>query len=140
MMNKLYKPIIFLILIIFNFGCRVEIIEPYNPAGNKNVPVKAEKENYFNIAINADRLSTEMNFDANFSSENNVLSFKANDKRSGTCRIQVISSENKTLYSAIIEIRDIDIRQRINQGVPSIIRIVCDNFTEKLQIVIHKTF
>ncbi len=139
-MKRILLSIIFiLILLLLNISCRVDIIEPNNPAGNKNIPVKEGKENYFNLAINADRLSTEMNFDANFSSENNSVSLKVNDRQSGTCTLRVISSENKTLYSAIIEINDLDIRQRINQGIPSKIRLICDNFTGKIKIVINKS-
>lgn len=139
-MKRILLRIIFIfILLLLNISCRVDIIEPNNPAGNKNIPVKEGKENYFNLAINADRLSTEMNFDANFSSENNSISLKVNDRQSGTCTLRVISSENKTLYSAIIEINDLDIQQRINQGIPSTIRLICDNFTGKIKIVINKS-
>lgn len=139
MKRILLSTIFLLIFVLCNISCRVDIIEPNNPAGNKNIPVKEAKENYFNVAINADRLSTEINFDTNFSSENNIISLKVNDKQSGTCTLSIISSENKILFSAVIEINDLDIRQRINQGIPSKIRLICDNFTGKIKIVIIKS-
>ncbi len=126
-------------LLLINISCRVDIIEPNNPAGNKNIPVREGKENYFNVAINADKLTTEMNFDANFSSEVNSILLKVNDKQSGTCTLRIISSDNRILYSSIIEISDIDVRQRINQGIPSKIRLIYDNFTGKIKIVISKS-
>jgi hypothetical protein len=127
------------ILILVYNGCRVDIIEPNNPAGNKNFPVKEGKENYFNIAINAEKLTTEMNFDTYFSSEQNMISLKVNDKQSGSCTLKIISTENKILYSSIIEISEINIRQRINQGIPSKVRLTCDNFTGKIKLEINKS-
>ncbi len=126
------------ILLVYN-GCRVDIIEPNNPAGNKNSPVKEGKENYFNIAINADRLTTEMNFDTYFSSEQNMILLKVNDKQSGSCTLKIISTENKILYSTIIEISEINVRQRINQGIPNKVRLICDNFTGKIKLELNKS-
>lgn len=139
MKEILLKTFIISTLLFFNNSCRVDIIEPNNPAGNKNLPIREEKENYFNVVINADRLSTEMNFDMNFSSEFNSISLKVYDKQSGTCTLRVISSNNITLYSAVIEANDINISQRINQGIPSKIRFICNNFTGKIKIVISKS-
>lgn len=140
MLNKFNYLFIYFLLQMLFISCREDIIEPNNPAGNKNFPVREEKENYLNIVINADKLTKEMFFDAQFTSENNMISLTVDDKQSGVCTLRVLSNENKILYSSIIEISNINIRQRINRGLPSKVYLKTDNFTGKIKIIISKSF
>lgn len=126
-----------LLLLIFN-GCREEIIEPNNPAGNKNFPVREEKENYFNISINADNLTREMFFDTRFSTETNMVNLNVIDRQSGTCTLKIISKDNTILYSSIIEISNINIRHRIAQGLPSKVFLKFDSFTGQIKLILYK--
>ncbi|MCS7052527.1 MAG: hypothetical protein NZM09_02195 [Ignavibacterium sp.] len=137
---KIRYVYIFLILIIFLIvGCREDIIEPDNPAGNKNSPFRTEKENYFDVAINAEGLTTEMIFDTYFNSESNFITVYVNNRQNGLLQINIFSKENKLLFTNRIEIGEVNIRQRISRGIPAKLKLSFDNFTGKIRIVLSRS-
>jgi hypothetical protein len=139
-MKKILLSIIFiLILLLLNNSCRVDIIEPNNPAGNKNLPLKNDRENYFNVLINADALTTNMEFDTYFNSETNSLSLIISDRTSGNCTLRILSIDNKFLYTGTFEVISVNFTQRISRGIPAKVKLICDNFTAKVKITITKT-
>lgn len=125
--------------LLFANSCRVEVIEPNNPAGNTNIPLKTDKENYFDVVINANSLTTDMTFDMNFNSETNNISLGFNDVTTGRCSLSVIGNNGRVLYNITIQTGNINIIQRINRGIPSKVRLVFDNFTAKIRIMISKS-
>lgn len=129
----------FITILIFITGCRVDVIEPNNPAGNKNLPLKNDKENYFNILINADALTTNMEFDTYFNSETNSLSLMISDRTSSNFTLRILSIDNKVLYTGTFEVSSVYFTQRISRGIPAKVRLICDNFTAKVKIIITKT-
>jgi hypothetical protein len=135
-----FKNLYSLVFLIFPLiiSCREEIIEPNNPAGNVNQPIRFEKENYFNIDLNAYKLSTEILFDLYFTSQNNQILIKVSDLISGKLGVRVLASDDKYLYSASFIIGGINTVSRMYLGIPAKMKLNFDNFTGKLKIIIGK--
>jgi|UniRef100_A0A7V2ZHU3 hypothetical protein len=130
---------LFLIIsVTFLLGCREEILEPYNPAGNVNQPYQEKKLNYFNLVMTASNLTYEFDSDLNFNSSDSRILVSVIDRQSGTVTINVLNDNRNLIYIASIETEVPNLIDRIQGNIPNKVKIIFTNFSGKLRIQLSK--
>ena len=130
---------LFLIIsLIILTGCREEILEPYNPAGNVNQPYQEKKLNYFNLVMTASNLTYEFDSDLNFNSSDSRILVSVIDRQSGTVTINVLNDNRNLIYIASIETEVPNLIDRIQGNIPNKVKIIFTNFSGKLRIQLSK--
>lgn len=128
----------FLIPLLLLIGCREEIFEPYNPAGNVNQPFQEKKLNYYNLTITASNLTYEFNSDLDFNSSDSRILVSVIDRLSGSVTINVLNKSRNLIYIASIETEVPNLIDRIQGNVPDNVKIVFNDFSGKLRIQLSK--
>jgi hypothetical protein len=130
---------LFLIIsLIILTGCREEILEPYNPAGNVNQPYQEKKLNYFNLVMTASSLTYEFDSDLNFNSSDSRILVSVIDRQSGTVTINVLSDNRNLIYIASIETEVPNLIDRIQGNIPNKVKVIFKNFSGKVRIQLSK--
>lgn len=130
---------LFLIIsLIILSGCREEILEPYNPAGNVNQPYQEKKLNYFNLVMTASNLTYEIDSDLNFNSSDSRILVSVVDKQSGTITINILNDRRNLIYIASIETEVPGLVDRIQGNIPNKVKIIFKDFSGKVRIQISK--
>ncbi|MCL6493888.1 MAG: hypothetical protein K6T54_03810 [Ignavibacterium sp.] len=130
---------LFLIIsLIILTGCREEILEPYNPAGNVNQPYQEKKLNYFNLVITASNLTYEFDSDLNFNSSDSRILVSVIDRQGGTITINVLNNNRNLIYIASIETEVPSLVDRIQGNIPDKVKIIFKNFSGKVRIQLSK--
>lgn len=130
---------LFLIIsLIILTGCREEILEPYNPAGNVNQPYQEKKLNYFNLVMTASNLTYEFDSDLNFNSSDSRILVSVIDRQGGTVTINVLNDNRNLIYIASIETEVPNLVDRIQGNIPNKVKIIFTNFSGKLRIQLSK--
>lgn len=130
---------LFLIIsLIILSGCREEILEPYNPAGNVNQPYQEKKLNYFNLVMTASNLTYEIDSDLNFNSSDSRIFVSVVDKQSGTITINILNDRRNLIYIASIETEVPGLVDRIQGNIPNKVKIIFKDFSGKVRIQISK--
>lgn len=124
--------------LIILLGCREEILEPYNPAGNVNQPYQEKKLNYFNLVITASNLTYEINSDLNFNSSDSKILVSVIDRQSGTVTINVLNDKRNLIYIASIETEVPGLVDRIQGNIPNKVKIIFKDFSGKVRIQLSK--
>lgn len=119
-------------------GCREEILEPYNPAGNVNQPFQEKKLNYYNLTITASNLTYEFNSDLDFNSSDSRILVSVIDRQSGSVTINVLNNSRNLIYIASIETEVPNLIDRIQGNVPDNVKVVFNDFSGKLRIQLSK--
>lgn len=130
--------LIFLIPLLLLSGCREEILEPYNPAGNVNQPFQEKKLNYYNLTITAADLTYEFNSDLDFNSSDSRILVSVIDRQSGSVTINVLNNSRNLIYIASIETEVPNLIDRIQGNVPDSVKVVFNDFSGKLRIQLSK--
>lgn len=130
--------LIFLIPMLLLTGCREEILEPYNPAGNVNQPFQEKKLNYYNLTITASNLTYEFNSDLDFNSSDSRILVSVIDRQSGSVTINVLNNSRNLIYIASIETEVPNLIDRIQGNVPDNVKVVFNDFSGKLRIQLSK--
>ena len=132
-----YKYLTFLIIpVLIICGCREEIIEPDNIAGNINQPVKTNHQNYYSFAINAENISTN-NIDYTvFTGNLSRFSFSLNHYVSGMAEVLIYNRFNKIIFAAIIDETNEGSSFSIENEQPFSIQIKLNDFSGKLKITL----
>lgn len=133
-MIKLFLIISLMILT----GCREEILEPYNPAGNVNQPYQEKKLNYFNLVMTASNLTYEFDSDLNFNSSDSRILVSVIDRQSGTVTINVLNDNRNLIYIASIETEVPNLIDRIQGNIPNKVKVIFKNFSGKVRIQLSK--
>jgi hypothetical protein len=130
---------LFLIIsLIILTGCREEILEPYNPAGNVNQPYQEKKLNYFNLVMTASNLTYEFDSDLNFNSSDSRILVSVIDRQSGTVTINVLNDNRNLIYIASIETEVPNLIDRIQGNIPNKVKVIFKNFSGKVRIQLSK--
>lgn len=130
---------LFLIIsLIILTGCREEILEPYNPAGNVNQPYQEKKLNYYNLVMTASNLTYEFDSDLNFNSSDSRILVSVIDRQGGTVTINVLNDNRNLIYIASIETEVPNLVDRIQGNIPNKVKIIFTNFSGKLRIQLSK--
>lgn len=130
---------LFLIIsLIILTGCREEILEPYNPAGNVNQPYQEKKLNYYNLVMTASNLTYEFDSDLNFNSSDSRILVSVIDRQGGTVTINVLNDNRNLIYIASIETEVPNLVDRIQGNIPNKVKIIFINFNGKLRIQLSK--
>ncbi|MGQ9643406.1 MAG: hypothetical protein ACUVT3_06080 [Ignavibacterium sp.] len=130
---------LFLIIsLVILSGCREEILEPYNPAGNINQPYQEKKLNYFNLVMTASNLTYEIDSDLNFNSSDSRILVSVIDRQSGTVTINVLNDSKNLIYVASIETEVPDLVDRIQGNIPNKVKIIFKDFSGKVRIQLSK--
>ncbi|WP_337864477.1 hypothetical protein [Ignavibacterium sp.] len=130
--------LIFLIPLLLLSGCREEILEPYNPAGNVNQPFQEKKLNYYNLTITASNLTYEFNSDLDFNSSESRILISVVDRQSGSVTINVLNNSRNLIYIASIETEVPNLLDRIQGNIPDSLKIVFTDFSGKLRLQLSK--
>ncbi|WP_337872322.1 hypothetical protein [Ignavibacterium sp.] len=130
--------LIFLIPLLLLSGCREEILEPYNPAGNVNQPFQEKKLNYYNLTITASNLTYEFNSDLDFNSSESRILISVVDRQSGSVTINVLNNSRNLIYIASIETEVPYLLDRIQGNIPDSLKIVFTDFSGKLRLQLSK--
>ncbi len=130
--------LIFLIPLLLLSGCREEILEPYNPAGNVNQPFQEKKLNYYNLTITASNLTYEFNSDLDFNSSESRILISVVDRQSGSVNINVLNNSRNLIYIASIETEVPYLLDRIQGNIPDSLKIVFTDFSGKLRLQLSK--
>lgn len=128
----------FLIPLLLIIGCRDEILEPYNLAGNVNQPFQEKKLNYYNLTITASDLTYEFNSDLDFNSSDSRILVSVIDRQSGSVTINVLNNNRNLIYIASIETEVPNLINRIYGNVPDNVKVVFNDFSGKLRIQLSK--
>jgi len=120
------------------FGCREEILEPYNPAGNTNQPFQEKKLNYYSFVLNAENLTYQIESELNFNSADARILVSVLDRQSGSVRINILNNTKNLIYTANIETEVQDLVDRIQGNIPDKVKIIFTNFSGKLRIQLSK--
>lgn len=131
------KLFIIISLIILS-GCREEILEPYNPAGNVNQPYQEKKLNYFNLVMTASNLTYEIDSDLNFNSSDSRILVSVIDRQSGTLTINVLNDKRNLIFIASIETEVPGLIDRIQGNIPNKVKIIFKDFSGKVRIQLSK--
>lgn len=127
-----------IITLIILSGCREEILEPYNPAGNINQPYQEKKLNYFNLVMTASNLTYEIDSDLNFNSSDSRILVSVIDRQSGTVTINVLNDSKNLIYVASIETEVPGLVDRIQGNIPNKVKIIFKDFSGKVKIQLSK--
>lgn len=127
-----------IITLIILSGCREEILEPYNPAGNINQPYQEKKLNYFNLVMTALNLTYEIDSDLNFNSSDSRILVSVIDRQSGTVTINVLNDSKNLIYVASIETEVPGLVNRIQGSIPNKVKIIFKDFSGKVKIQLSK--
>lgn len=127
-----------IITLIILSGCREEILEPYNPAGNINQPYQEKKLNYFNLVMTALNLTYEIDSDLNFNSSDSRILVSVIDRQSGTVTINVLNDSKNLIYVASIETEVPGLVDRIQGNIPNKVKIIFKDFSGKVKIQLSK--
>lgn len=130
---------LFLIISLISLsGCREEILEPYNPAGNVNQPYQEKKLNYFNLVMTASNLTYEIDSDLNFNSSDSRILVSVIDRQSGTLTINVLNDKRNLIFIASIETEVPGLIDRIQGNIPNKVKIIFKDFSGKVRIQLSK--
>lgn len=130
---------LFLIIsLIILSGCREEILEPYNPAGNVNQPYQENKLNYFNLVMTASNLTYEFDSDLNFNSSDSRILVSVVDRQSGAVTINVLNDSKNLIYVASIETEVQGLVDRIQGNIPKKVKIICSGFSGKIRVQLSR--
>lgn len=127
-----------IITLIILSGCREEILEPYNPAGNINQPYQEKKLNYFNLVMTALNLTYEIDSDLNFNSSDSRILVSVIDRQSGTVTINVLNDSKNLIYVVSIETEVPGLVDRIQGNIPNKVKIIFKDFSGKVKIQLSK--
>lgn len=127
-----------IITLIILSGCREEILEPYNPAGNINQPYQEKKLNYFNLVMTALNLTYEIDSDLNFNSSDSRILVSVIDRQSGKVTINVLNDSKNLIYVASIETEVPGLVDRIQGNIPNKVKIIFKDFSGKVKIQLSK--
>lgn len=127
-----------IITLIILSGCREEILEPYNPAGNINQPYQEKKLNYFNLVMTALNLTYEIDSDLNFNSSDSRILVSVIDRQSGKVTINVLNDSKNLIYVVSIETEVPGLVDRIQGNIPNKVKIIFKDFSGKVKIQLSK--
>lgn len=130
--------LLLIISLIFLSGCREEILEPYNPAGNVNQPYQEKKLNYFNLVMTASNLTYEFDSDLNFNSSDSRILVSVIDRQSGTVTINILNDKRNLIYIASIETEVPGLVDRIQGNIPNKVKIIFKDFSGKVRVQLSK--
>lgn len=127
-----------IITLIILSGCREEILEPYNPAGNINQPYQEKKLNYFDLVMTASNLTYEIDSDLNFNSSDSRILVSVVDRQRGIVTINVLNDKRNLIYIASIETEVPGLVDRIQGNIPNKVKIIFKDFSGKIRIQLNK--
>lgn len=133
------RSLFIVFLLIFSTGCREEILDPYNPAGNINQPYQELNLNYLNLVLTADRFSQEFDLNVNFNTSDVRILISVLDRKEGNIQVNVLNENKYLIFTASIETELANLVERIIGNVPTSVKIKCSDFTGKFRLQMSKT-
>lgn len=133
------RSLFIVFLLIFSTGCREEILDPYNPAGNINQPYQELNLNYLNLVLTADRFSQEFDLNVNFNTSDVRILISVLDRKEGNIQVNVLNENKSLIFTASIETELANLVERIIGNVPTSVKIKCSDFTGKFRLQMSKT-
>jgi hypothetical protein len=121
--------ILFLALLITIPACREDIISPDNPIAAENVPVRTKSINYYELLINAKNVSYAVIDNTYFSYESTNIYYSINKYQSGSVFLKLKDSNNKIIYSFVINQSNAGNANLVQGIAPSSVEVDFVNFT-----------
>jgi hypothetical protein len=133
--NKKIKKIsiLFIWLILIFSGCRDDIINPDNKAGNVNEPIILSNNSYFSFYLNADKITYYVLEQAKINVTEFRLYISIDDYKAGYLEIAVSDNNHKLLYFGRFSKKTNAFYKDISGYVPQHVVINFNNFSGSLK-------
>lgn len=122
--------------VLLLMGCREEVVNPDNIAGNVNEPVRSNFSNYYSFAINADKVTATTSDFTYFTDNQARLSFTLLSHTSGSAEVIIFSKNNQVIYNLVIESSSEGSTFQIPNAQPYSIQLKLTNFSGKLKLTL----
>ena len=138
-MKKCFLQSLFILYLLFISGCREDIIDPGNVAGNINEPIQENKLNYYSVTINSRDLTTKFSTKTYFNYSTNKALLSISDISKGTVTIIIKDKAGSAFYLSTVQTDVLNDFKKLSGAIPELIEISFNNFTGKLRFSLSYT-
>jgi hypothetical protein len=139
MQTFIKKIILLLLVLVFSFSCREEIITPNNFVETVNDPVQLRERNSYILLLNASNFTMDLTVPANFTSIKTRFNVTLVDYESGYTSVSVKDYNSVEKFRYFIA-DDVSYHSELLDGyVPDNIKIHTENFSGKVKIEFRRT-
>ncbi len=128
-----------MLVLLFSFSCREEIIAPDNFVETVNDPVQLRERNSYTLLLNANNFTMDLTVPASFTSIRTRFNVTLVDYESGYTSVSVQDYNSVERFRYFIA-DDVSYHSELLDGfVPINIKIHTENFSGKIKIEFRKT-
>jgi hypothetical protein len=139
MQTYLIKIILLLLVLLFSFSCREEIITPDNFVEGVNDPVQLKERDSYILLLNAESFTMDLVVSASFTSIRTRFNVTLVDYVSGYTNVSVKDYNSIERFRYFIA-DDVSYHSELLDGyIPKDIKIHTENFTGKVRIEFRRT-
>jgi hypothetical protein len=139
MQTYLIKIILLLLVLLFSFSCREEIIAPDNFVERVNDPVQLKERDSYILLLNAENFTMDLIVSASFTSIRTRFNVTLVDYVSGYTNVSVKDYNSRERFRYFIA-DDVSYHSELLDGyVLKDIKIHTENFTGKVRIEFRRT-